>query len=157
MRFVAAAAFLAAMSCGAHASSFEVIGDEAPASTPSIEVMGDAPSIEVIGDATDGTELSPSVIALGPPPDKVVEVAKTETRAPPPATTNFGGVPYVIRAGIEGDAFVRATSAPDTTAPKIVEKKRAPLPPGPETAGTSSKDADTKPETDPLDSKTKLR
>lgn len=158
MRFVAAAAFLAAMSCSAHASSFVVIEDEAPAATPSIEFVEDTPSIQVVGDAP---VVSSSIIALGPPPEMEVEVARQE-EAPvsEEKTSSFGSLPYVIRAGIEGDAFVRAISGAaksDFDFNKAEKKKKAVPSPLPPLAGASGKESEEKPKTDPLDARTKLR
>lgn len=133
MRLVAASLLFAALSCGgANASSFLVIGGEAPAATPSIEVLGAAPakvsSIETLG---TGTVASISILALGEPlPDVAMEkVAAIPQPSSHPRSAN--AMPLVIRGGLMGDAAPAATSAPaaETAAPEPAQASAEPPPP----------------------------
>ena len=146
MRFVAAAAFLAAMSCSAQASSFVIVEDTAPEAAPSIEVVG-----------SDAVESS-SILALGPPsaPEKTVEVARVE-ETPPPRTTYFNSMPFVIRAGIEGDPVARASASAAAVPAVAKQKVSLPWPYSTLDEGGSKNEKQAEPKSDPQNSRRKLR
>lgn len=97
----------------ANASSFVVMGEAAPASTPSIVSFSDpAPG-----------RIMPSVIAMGEPApavtyEKVAAIPNKKLHGP-----RFK--PLVIRGGIVGDAFAPAEPKTFAAAPKGVEQARA--------------------------------
>jgi hypothetical protein len=111
------AAFILTMAAAgmARASSFVVMGDTAPAATPSIITLG-APA-PVMASAQDASSVerpleTPSIIALGEP---LPEVTFEKVAAIPRRGPTFQ--PLVIRGGIAGDAFTPASPPRDTAAP----------------------------------------
>lgn len=134
VRVLAAFILTMAASGAARASSFVVMGDVAPASTPSIITLG-APA-PVMASAQDASSVerpleTPSIIALGEP---LPEVTFEKVAAIPDKGPSFQ--PLVIRGGITGDAFAPATPAKngkDKAAPAqqaaAAPKNDAPAPP----------------------------
>ncbi|WP_274629827.1 hypothetical protein [Arvimicrobium flavum] len=112
MRMVLTAFLLAAATGSAAASSFLAIGTDAPSETPSILVLksADAPLAAV------------SILQVGTTPD-AIETAAIGTDHTPSETLLRGipAMPMVIRAGIEGEAFMR----PDPQANKAGSPTKA--------------------------------
>jgi len=105
----------------ARASSFVVMGEAAPASTPSIISLGQPAPVKMAEIKADWQRYSParsersvkvetpSIIALGEPMpeityEKVAAIPKKSNRGP-----NFS--PQVIRGGVVGEAFAPASRA----------------------------------------------
>jgi hypothetical protein len=115
------AAFILTMAAAgmARASSFVVMGDTAPAATPSIITLGaPAPARQAVALGAQSARFAeppletPSIIALGEP---LPEVTFEKVAAIPRRGPTFQ--PLVIRGGIAGDAFAPAIPPRDTAAP----------------------------------------
>ena len=99
---------LSAMTGTVRASSFVIMGNDAPSSTPSIIMLG-MPASSAHAEADEKVLATPSIIALGEPvPDVTYEQVAAIPQKP-----IYGPVfsPMVIRGGIVGGAFSPATQA----------------------------------------------
>ncbi|MHA6644159.1 hypothetical protein [Mesorhizobium sp. A623] len=134
MRVLAAFILTMAATGMAQGSSFVVMGETAPAATPSIITLGaPAPARQTGQPSAQGARFvetpleTPSIIALGEP---LPEVTFEKVAAIPRRGPNFQ--PLVIRGGIAGDAFAPAIPPKDTAAPSqqaAASKGDAPAPP----------------------------
>jgi hypothetical protein len=114
---------LAAMTGGAKASSFVVIG--APTSTPSIVMLGSPEPVTTAESIKAGYDSStPSIVVFGDPLPDVTYEKVAAIPDQPKSKRGFMQSPMVIRGGIVGDAL--ATPAPPSAASAKASAAAAP-------------------------------